>query len=492
VSMDPATGETTATDVASPALEEAGPDVLPDRLVVLDVRPAPGEPREYHFPPFTRSRLDHGLELLLAHVPGRPLLQAQLIMRGDAGGGASSEDPGRAGASVLAARAMPEGTAKRDGVELVEAAERLGAELGADAGWDSAGAHVEVPRTRLAPALALLAEMTLTPSFPEREVLRLREERLNDLKQAMADPRRRVERAFAEAVYAPGAAYGRPLGGTEETVAVIDRDALAARHAQCARPDACSLIVSGDLTGVDVEGAVRAAFGEWPTGVAPALPAAAPDTPHEAGARIIVVDRPGAPQSEVRVGHIGLPRVTPDFHALTVMNTILGGLFNSRLNRLLREERGYTYGAHSGFDLRRASGPFGVRCAVETDVTAPAIVDIMAELRRIRDGVVEEDELATARDYLIGVFPLRFETSAQVAGALGGLVVYGLPDDELDRYRPSIAAVTTDEVLAAASAHLHPDSAVVAIVGDAAKIVGPLRDLGLGEVEVVEDEIGAA
>jgi zinc protease len=487
VSTDPTTDEATATDAASPTIGDAAPD----RLAVLDVRPSPGVPRDYHFPPFTRSRLDDGLELLLAHVPGRPLLQAQLIMRGDAGGGASSEDPERAGASVLAARAMPEGTASRDGIELVEAAERLGAELGADAGWDSAGAHVEVPRTRLAPALALLAEMILTPSFPEREVVRLREERLNDLKQAMADPRRRVERAFAEAVYAPGAAYARPLGGSAETVAVVDRESLAARHAQWVRPDACSLIVSGDLTGVDVEGAVHAAFSAWPTGEAPSTPAVAPDTPHESYARILVVDRPGAPQSEVRVGHVGLPRVIADFHALTVMNTILGGLFNSRLNRLLREERGYTYGVHSGFDLRRASGPFAVRCAVETDVTAPAIVDIMAELRRIRDGVVDDDELATARDYLIGVFPLRFETSAQVAGALGGLVVYGLPDDELDRYRPSIAAVTADDVHATASAHLDPDRAVVAIVGDASRIVDPLRDIGLGEVEVVEDENGA-
>jgi predicted Zn-dependent peptidase len=464
--------------------------VTSEGLAVLDTRPAPGEPRAYHFPPFTRSRLDDGLELLLAHVPGRPLLQAQLIVRGDAGGGATSEDPERAGASVLAARAIPEGTALHDGIELVEAAERLGAELGADAGWDSAGAHVEVPRTRLAPALALLAEMMLQPSFPEREVLRLRDERLNDLRQAMADPRRRVEKAFAPAVYAPDAAFARSLGGTPETVATLDRDAIVARHAQSVRPDACTLIVSGDLTGVDVEGAVRAAFVEWPAGAPSSDVTSAPDGAHAGGARVIVVDRPGAPQSEVRVGHVGLPRVIPDFHALTVMNTILGGLFNSRLNRLLREERGYTYGVHSGFDLRRAAGPFAVRCAVETEVTAPAVTDIMAELRRIRDGAVDEEELATARDYLVGVFPLRFETSAQVAGALGGLVVYGLPDDELDRYRPAIAAVTPDEVLAAASAHLAPDQAVVAIVGDASRIVEPLRDAGLGAVEVVEDENG--
>jgi predicted Zn-dependent peptidase len=486
MTADPAAG----VDATTTAV---GRLVADERLAVLDARPTPGEPRTYHFPAFTRSRLDDGLELVRAHVPGRPLLQAQLIVRGDAGGGAASEDPARAGASVLAARALPEGTAKRDGIELVEAAERLGAELGADAGWDSAGAHVEVPRTRLGPALALLAEMALQPSFPEREVLRLRDERLNDLKQAMADPRRRAEKAFAEAVYPPDAAYARSLGGSTETVADLDRDAVVARHAESVRPDACTLIVCGDLTGVEVEDAVRQAFVEWPTAdPAPDGLSPAPDTPHRGGARVVVVDRPGAPQSEVRVGHVGLPRVIPDFHAVSVMNTILGGLFNSRLNRLLREERGYTYGVHSGFDLRRAAGPFAVRCAVETDVTAPAVIDLMAELRRIRDGVVEDEELATARDYLVGVFPLRFETSAQVAGALGGIVVYGLPDDELDRYRPEIAAVTPDEIHAAATAHLAPDRAVVVIVGDAARIADPLRDAGLGEVEVVRDENDAA
>jgi predicted Zn-dependent peptidase len=466
----------------------AATDLGSDRLAVLETRPEPGLPRPYRFPAFTRARLDHGMELVLAHVPGRPLLQAQLIVRGDAGGGASSEDPEHAGATVLAARALPEGTVVRDGIELIEAAERLGAELGADAGWDSAGAHVEVPRTRLAPALALLAEMVLTPGFPEREVLRLRDERLNDLKQAMADPRRRVERAFAEAVYAPGAAYARSLGGSTETVSLLDRDALVARHARSVRPDACTLIICGDLGGVDVDGAVTAAFGEWATAIPPDSEPLEPDTAHAGGRRIIVVDRPGAPQSEVRIGHVGLPRDIPDFHALTLMNTILGGLFNSRLNRLLREERGYTYGVHSGFDLRRAAGPFAVRCAVETDVTAPAVTDIMAELARIRSDAVEPEELATARDYLVGVFPLRFETSAQVAGALGGLVVYGLPDDELDRYRPAIAAVTRDAIHAAATAHVDPGRAVVAIVGDAERIAGPLTEIGLGEVEVVQDQ----
>jgi zinc protease len=458
-------------------------------LGVLDRRPGAGQPRAYDFPDFERLRLPGGLTLLCAHVPGRPLLQAQLIVGGGADGGATSEPAAQAGVTVLTARALSEGTARRDAVAFVEAAERLGAGLAASASWDSFTAHVEVPRTRLGPALELLAEMALQPSFPDREVQRLREERLNDLKQGMADARRRVERLFPETIYADGAAYGRLAAGSETTVAGLDRDALAARHAALVRPEACTIIVCGDLDGLPLTEMVGSAFAGWPeppAGDGPAE-AAAPDRARP-GRQVVVVDRPSAPQSEIRIGHVGARRRIGDFHALAVMNALLGGLFNSRLNRLLREERGYTYGVHSDFDLRRAAGPFAVRCAVESAVTAPAIADILAELERIRDAEPAPDELAAARDYLVGVFPLRFESSAQVAGALAGIVVHGLPDDELDRYRPAVAAVSAADVLAAARAHIDPSQASIAVVGDAARFREDLEAAGHGEVRLITDE----
>ena len=460
---------------------------MSDPLAILDKRPRPGEPRDYDFPAFDRSTLDNGLTVVHCHVPGRPLLQAQLIVRGDAGGGATSEDAATAGATVLTARAMSEGTTERDAVAFVEAAERLGAEMGAAAGWDSLSVHVEVPRTHLDAAMGLFAEMALQPAFPEREVERLRDERLNDLQQVMADARRRAEKAFPTVIYADDAAYARPLGGVEETVTPIDRDVLVDRHTALMRPDAATLIVCGDIEDLAVDDIVAGAFAGWgASGTGPA----APRTPDAAadGRRVVLVDRPGAPQSEIRVGHVGTPRRIDDFHALQVTNALLGGLFNSRLNMLLREERGYTYGVSSGFDMRRASGPFAVRCAVESDVTAPAVDDIMAELGRIAADPVEAAELDAARDYLIGVFPLRFETSAQVAGALSGLVIHGLPDDELDRYRPAVAAVNADDVRAAAAAHIDPEAASIVVVGDVSRFEEPLRAAGYGEVEVVHDD----
>jgi zinc protease len=467
----------------------------------LDVRPGPGEPREYRFPRFARSSLTNGVGLITSHLPGRPLLVGHLLVRGG-GAGVTGEPAGDAGATVLAARAMTEGTRRRDAVELIEASERLGAEIAADAGWDSFAVSVEVPRSRLAQALELLAEVALEPSFPDDEVKRLRDERLNDLLQARAEPRRRVERAFGETVYAAGAAYGRPQGGTEDTVPGLDRDALAARHEAVFHPSRATLVLAGDLTDIDATVLAATSFGRWAEpSAAPggsAEPAASVDAgaPEAAradapapGARVVVVHRPGSPQSEVRIGHVGVPRRVDDFHAISVLNAILGGLFGSRLNALLREEKGYTYGVHSSFDMRVGAGPFAVRTAVETEFTVPAIVDTLAELRRIREAPVTDEELATARDYLVGVFPLRYETSGQVAGAIAGLVAHGLPDDELDRYRPAVAAVTVDEVLEAARGRIRPDEASVVVVGDADAFVPALEAAGVGEVAVVREEV---
>jgi len=471
----------TAVAVEAPPTRPEAPSAGPD-LSVLDVRPTPGKPREYRFPVFERARLANGLTVIHAHLPGRALLAAQLLFPG----GAAAEPADQAGVTVLAGRAMPEGTKQRDAITFIESAERLGAELHADTTWEALSATLEVPRSRFGAALALLAEMVLEPAFPGQEVDRLRDERLNDLMQAWADPRRRAERVFPETIYAPDAAYSRPLGGMHSTVRHLDRDAVAERHAAALDPSRATLIVAGDLAGLDVAKLAEEHFAAWQqTAPAPPEPLA---TPHPGGPRVVLVDRPGAPQSEVRIGHIGLARQIPDFHAVSVLNAILGGTFGSRLNRVLREEKGYTYGINSTFDMRRRAGPFVIRTAVETAVTVPAILEMLRIVAAFRDGEVESDELAVARDYLVGVFPLRFESAAQVAAALGGLIVFGLPDDELDRYRPQIAAVSAADVFSAAVRYVRPEELSVVVVGDAQQIETPLRDAGLGELRFVADD----
>ncbi|MDQ3938662.1 MAG: insulinase family protein [Chloroflexota bacterium] len=474
-------------DVREPEPEVLSEDVgaatvvgdLPPGLAVLDQRPRPGKPRDYHFPRFERARLANGLTVVQAHLPDRPLLAVQLVLPG----GAMVEGSDIAGVTALTARALTEGTRHRNAIEFVEAAERLGAELHADASWEALSCALEVPRSRFGAALALLAEMALEPAFPGDEVARLRGERLNDLLQARADPRRRAERVFPETIYSPDFPYSRPLGGIETTVRGLERETVAQRHASALRPDRATLAVAGDLTGLALLDLVEQSFGGWETSGGDVVEPEA--SPHPDGARVVLVDRPGAAQSELRVGHLGLPRSTPDFHVVSVLNALVGGTFGSRLNRLLREERGYTYGIHSAFELRRAAGPFVVRTGVETAVTVPALVETLDVLRGVREAEVEPQELETVRDYLVGVFPLRFEGSAQVAAALAGLAVFELPDDELDRYRPQIAAVQASDVLRAARRHIRPDEASIVVVGDATQVEQPLRAAELGPLTVI-------
>jgi zinc protease len=419
----------------------------------------------------------------VADLPGRPLISATMILRA----GAADEPAADAGSAVLAARALTEGTERYDAIALTEAAERLGASLHAEAGWDATSIGIEVPATRLVPALDLLAEVLLHPTFPDSEIERLRDERLNDLLQAQADPRRRADETYIGTIYAAASPYHRPAAGTRDTVAGLDAGAARRAYERALDPGRATLVVAGDLGGQDVVAIVGPLLGGWTASSAAVPGATVDDTPAGTGRIVRVVHRPGSVQTEFRVGHPGLPRHIPDFHAVSVMSAILGGLFNSRLNMQLREAKGYTYGASAGFDLRRGAGPFTARAAVNTEVTVPAILDTIAELVRMRDAPVEQAELASARDFLVGVFPLRFETPSAVVGALSGLAVHGLPIDELVDYRRRIEAVDIEAVAAAARSHLHVDRAAIVLVGDVDAFGPALEAAGLGTIVIDRD-----
>lgn len=457
-----------------------------ERRVVVAERPVPGTPRPYEFPEAERTTLANGVRVAWVHMPGRGLVTATFVARR----GAADEPEDLGGATVLAARALTEGTELHDAIALIEATERLGASLHAEAGWDALSAGVDVPAARLTPALELLAEVLRRPTFPAPEVDRLRDERLNDILQARADPRRRAEEAFVAAIYAQASPYHRPSAGLRETVERLDREAIARVYAAALDPTVSALVLAGDLTGIDVPVLAGSLFGDLRRPEAPGTPGptAIDDSPLHPDQRITVHHRPGSVQTEIRIGHRAVPRRHPDFPALSVMSSILGGLFNSRLNMKLREEKGYTYGAGAGFDLRRAAGPFAARAAVNTEATVPAIQDTLAELERIRGSEVSDAELRAARDYLIGVFPLRFETPGPVAGALAGLHVHELPDDELQRYRQSIEAVTAADVLRVAREQVRPEAAAVVLVGDHDAFGKALEDAGLGPVDVIHDD----
>jgi zinc protease len=459
---------------------------------ILSARPSPGEPRDYRFPAFERTILDSGLQVLAIHLPGRPLVSANLIFRG----GVAEEPAGLGGGTILAARASTEGTEHYAGVELVEAAERLGASLHADASWDAYAGSLDVAASRLGAALELLDELIERPTFPEADVARLRDERLNDLLQVKADPRRRVERAFVSTVFAPDSPYSRPAAGDEQTVPGLDSAAVRRIHRALLDPRTAALVVGGDLTGLDVPALAAGALnglgrrGAAAGRVSPApAPLAPPATTTVDRPIVRFYHHPGAVQTELRIGHVGVPRQVPDFHAIQLMGAILGGLFNSRLQMNLREEKGYTYGIGASFEMRRAAGPFSVRTAVQTAATIPSITECLAELNKMRDTDVTATELKAARDYLVGVFPLRFEVPEAVVSAVGGLYSLDLPDDELARYRELIEAVTVTDIRRAAQEHIHTDRIAIVAVGDADVVGEDLQAAGFGELEIIYEDM---
>ena len=444
-------------------------------------RPSPTPPRGYRFPRFDRLRLRNGMQLLVAPVTKLPLATVIAVVEA----GASAEPAGQEGVAALTARLLPEGAAGLDGAALTERFERIGTSVESHADWDVAAVTLTVLVEQLPVALALVRDLLRTPEFPEREVARLKEERLAELLQQRAEPRGLADEQFARALYEPGARYASPADGDTTTVRALTRDAVRAFYAARYRPAATTLIVAGDVTMPQIEALADSLFGDWegerPAPAEPGIDAVQP------GRLVRVVAKAGAPQSEVRVGHVGIPRRASDYFDTMVMNAVLGGLFSSRINLNLREARGYTYGAFSGFEWRRGAGPFIVSTAVKSDVTAAAVAEILGEIERIRRDEIGEEELTLATSYLDGVFPIRYETTSAIAAALANLVIHELPDDYYDRYRERVRGVTTRGVLAAARAHLHPDQLRIVVVGDP-EVGAPLGDVGGMKAEVVSPD----
>lgn len=403
-----------------------------------------------------------------------------------ADGGAVAEPAGQEGVARLTARALLEGTRGRTGDALSESLERLGASLEADAEWDSGSLSMTVLASRLSDAMALVAEIVLDPALPERELERLKAERLAEILQRRTEPRGLADDMFARFVYASNSRYAIPEAGSAVSVSGIRREDVAAFHGARYRPGSTTAIIVGDVTVDDALRVMRARFGGWPSRRAPV--AEADDRPARRTRAVHLVEKVDAPQSELRIGHVGLSRTHPDYFSALVMNMLLGGLFSSRINLNLREAHGYTYSAFSSFDWRRQAGPFVVASAVRSDVTAAAAQEVMTEVDRMRAEKVSTEELSLATSYLAGVFPIRYETTAAIARALGAMVVYGLPGNYFDTYRDRVLAVSTSDVLRAAREFLHPEELQLVAVGDPAAMREPLAAMNLGPLQSYDTE----
>ncbi len=469
--------------IASPALASPPPPAPPSPTAPHD-RELPGEgpPHPIVLPRPDRAKLACGADLLVVRRSRLPLATIYVVWPT----GAAAEPAARAGIASLTADLLTEGAGARSALEVAAEVERLGARLASGATWDATFVTLTTLGRTLDPALAVLGDVVLRPRFEASEVERVRKSSKSALLQLTDQAAQQAALAGARAIYADDDRYRELLQGSARGLDVADRDGVVGWHAAFLRPEQATVIVVGDVELAAIRRRLDRALGPARRPAAPpAAPPPAPGArrPSTAVPRVLFVDKPGAAQTEVRVVEPGPPRLTPDYFPLTVLNTIFGGNFSSRLNANLREKHGFTYGARSDFAFRRDGGPFTATAPVKAAVTRAALVELEAELARLATGEVTDDELRLAKQTLQRSLARAFETPPEVAGALALLRTYRLPDDFYATYAARVEAVTPADLRRVARA-LRPDMTVV-LVGDEKTLGADVRSL-LGPYEKVE------
>jgi len=441
--------------------------------------PKPGPPPPLKLPPIQKHTLSNGMPVWVVELHKVPVVHVALVVKS----GASADPRGKFGLASLAAEMLDEGAGSRNALQVADAVDYLGASLSTSGTYDASYVELHVPVARLGDALPIMADVALRPTFPEDELKRVREDLLTSLIQAEDDPESLVQFAFPRLVYGPQHRYGTLAIGTAAPVKGFTVADIRQFYSQNYVPSNAGLIVTGDISATNAVSRLEAVFGAW-KGTAPA-PVTIPNAPQLTTRQVYLIDKPDAAQSQIRIGWIGVPRSTPDYFALRVLNTILGGSFTSRLNQNLREEHGYAYGASSAFDMRRGAGPFYAAAGVQTDKTAEALTEFFKELENIRKPI-PSDEVEKAKTYFALLMPRNFETTESMAGSLATAFVYNLPADYFDTFTQRVRAVTPADVQRAAERYIQPDKFAVVIVGDR-KVVEPgIRALNLGPVKIIE------
>ncbi|MGH9237042.1 MAG: M16 family metallopeptidase [Vicinamibacterales bacterium] len=448
--------------------------------------PALGPAPQLTLPPVQKRTLSNGLAVWIVEAHKVPLVQVNLLVHAGSG-----DDPaGKFGVASLTAAMLDEGAGSRSALQIADEVEFLGADLGTSSSFDASAVRLNVPAARLAAALPIMADVALRPTFPQAELDRLRQERLTTLLQARDDAAQVAPLAFGRVVYGGTHRYGTSAMGTPATLKAFTIADLRSFHTAMYHPAGATLVVAGDIRTDAVLPLLEKQFGGWKAAGAPRTPVAL--APQLTQAQVSIVDMPGSEQSQVRIGWVGVPRSTPDYFALQVLNTILGGSFTSRLNQNLREKNQYTYGASSRFDMRLSAGPFFAGAGIQTDKTADALREFFNELNAIGKPVSAE-ELAKAKNYIALGFPSEFETIQDLASHVEEMIIYKLPDDYFARYIANIQAVTAAAVQKVAATYIQPGKFAVVIAGDRKAIETGVQGLKLGTVRVltVDEAIGS-
>jgi predicted Zn-dependent peptidase len=445
--------------------------------------------RPFTLPSIEKSVLPNGLRLWTVRHPTVPVISLVLLIRG----GSASDPAGKDGLAALTADMLDEGSGGRSAIEMHEALARIGAQFDTDIGSDAAVLGITTLSRFAIEALRLLADMVVHPSLTEADFERVRQLRLHRLTQLRDVPGVVADRTFLRLLYGQHP-YGHTPIGSQQAIAALTVDDIRVFHAQVLHPASATLVAVGDCDHREIERAATDAFGEW--GQTPFVQALGPPNAtsvatgphagHDGAARLNVVPRPGAPQSELRIGHVAVARSTPDYHPLVTANTILGGQFVSRINLNLREDKGFTYGARTGFDFRLMPGPFSVQVSVQTAATARAIEESIGEIAAIRGPrPATEDELSMAVATLTKGYARYFETPEQIGRAITQLSLYDLPDDYFAEFVPRIEQVTVSDVTRVTAEYLDPARLTTLVVGDLSVIGGELPRLGLGDPAVL-------
>ncbi|MEJ2636893.1 MAG: pitrilysin family protein [Calditrichia bacterium] len=438
--------------------------------------PQPGPPLTLTLPAVQHFQLSNGVPVTMMQQHKVPLVEIYVIVKA----GIVMDTPQKSGLASITASMLDEGAGSRNALQFADAVDFLGADLFARAGFNTTTIALHTPLSKLDSAMVLLSDMVLRPTFPAEELERVRTSLLTTLIQWHDEPRVIASVLLNNELYGEKHPYGRPAIGTEKSIRSFQVADLKNFHSTYFRANNADIVVVGDIDQETIQPKLEKAFGKWESGKIPA-----PELPpiHAVKKRrIYIVDKAGAPQSEIRIGSIGAPRLTDEYYDLVVLNTILGGSFTSRLNQNLREVHGYTYGAGSRFYFRELPGPFIAASAVQTAVTDSALYQFMYELNGIRMPV-PENELDRAKNYVALGFPENFETVSSIANQLSELVFYGLPDNYFNDYIQHILGVTDKGVQQAADKYIIPDKMDVVIVGDRKAIAEKVKALNLGPIK---------
>ena len=443
--------------------------------------PPAGPPPALHVPTWTKATLANGAELIVSEKHDLPLVSFTITLMG----GANQFEPAdKRGLAGLTASMMSEGTKTRDGEALSSALQLLGTSVQVSVGSETGSMGFLSTSAKFAPTLDILADMLENSTFPAASLERLRGQRLVALTQARAQPNAIANRVFPRLLYGSAHPYGQ--FATEESFKAITRDDIVSFQKMYFEPGRALVTVVGDVNGTNVKATIDKALAAWakdgtkPAFNYPAVPAPKPTS-------IYLVDKPGAAQSTFAIGNPGPPRSTPDYYALQVMNTLLGGMFQSRLNANIREDKGYSYGVSSNFGFGKGPGPFRAGGDIVSAKSDAALVEFIKELKGIEGArPVTDEELSTAKDSLIQRLPGAFASVQGINGAMTSLWIQGLPDDYYQQYRAKIAAITAADVLRVAKQYIDLDHLAIVIVGDKASIEGPLKATGIAPIVNVD------